>query len=136
MEQETLDPVFVITIDGHVELYRTPADAEAGIEGYDVRDGEYDGDLGGLFSVDGEILEVAITDDVVGDLVRIERTGRFARDMLAARLAELADRNRYEGDPDPRVVANQIFASYWDNRRIRWPRWLDRRVNGDGPPRV
>ncbi|REK69849.1 hypothetical protein DX116_11700 [Aeromicrobium endophyticum] len=128
--------MFVITVDGDVQLYGTPARAETAIEGHDVRDGEYGGDLGGLFSVDGEILEFATTDGQVRDPVRIERTGRFERDALVARLTRLADRNRYEGDPDPRVVANQIFVSYWSLRRIRWPRWLDRRVNGDGPPRV
>jgi hypothetical protein len=131
-----MDPVFVITVDGDVQLYRTPAHAEAVIECHDVRDGEYGGDLGGLFSVDGEILAFATTDGQVRDPVRIERTGHFELDTLMARLARLADRNRYEGDSDPRVVANQLFASYWGLRRVRWPQWLDLWVNGEGPPRV
>jgi len=131
-----MDPVFVISADGHVELYQSPAHAEHVIEGYDVADGEYGGDLGGLFSIEGEVLTFVPGEGGDWEPVRIERTGRFEFDLLANRLAELADRNRYEGDPDPRVVANQIFASYWDLRRIRWPRWLDLRVNGEGPPPI
>lgn len=136
MQQPDVDPVFVITVDGDVAVFRTVADAEAAIEGYDVRDGEYGGDLGGLFSLDGEVLTVGVTGSETWERVRIGRTGRFEREALAARLCELADRNRYAGDPDPRVVANQVLASYWSLRRIRWPRWLDLRVNGTGPPRV
>lgn len=135
-EREALDPIFVITADGDVDLYRSVAHAEGGIEGYDVADGEYGGDLGGLFSIDGEILILVPGEGEVWAPVRIERSGRYELDVLSKRLTELAARNAYAADPDPRVVANRIFAAQWSLRLIRWPKWLDVRLNGEGPPRV
>lgn len=124
-----LQPTFVITRDGDVYLYKTVARASSGMEAIDVRDGEYEG----AFGIDGERLEI-LTD---GHGVRLEATGRYDLPRLQDRLRALAERNGYSGDnPDPRAVANEVFANQWQARWPRWPRWLDQRLHDDGPPRV
>ncbi|MGY2876554.1 hypothetical protein ACVW00_003744 [Marmoricola sp. URHA0025 HA25] len=125
-----LQPTFVITRDGDVDLYKTLDDAASYMEAIDVRDGEYED----AFSMTGERLEIVID----GYQVRLVSTGVKDLPRLRDRLRQLADRNGYSeaDDPDPRAVANEVFANEWRARWPRWPRWLDRRLHGDGPLRV
>jgi hypothetical protein len=124
-----LRPTFVITRDGDVDLYKTVARASSGIEAIDVRDGEYEG----AFAIDGERLEILIE----GYGVRLESTGSYDLPRLRERLRALAERNGYSGeDPDPRAVANEVFANEWRARWPKWPKWLDQRLHGEGPPQV
>lgn len=121
--RSALRPMFVITRDGDVDLYKTAAEAASSMEAIDVHDGEYEA----AFSVTGERFEIVVEDDRV-DLVR---TGTSDLPNLRERLRALAERNGYSGDdPDPRVVANEVFANQWRTRWPRWPKWLDRRLHG------
>lgn len=124
-----MQPTFVITRDGDVDLYMTPADAAANLEAVDVLDGEYED----AFSLEGERMNI-VTD---GDAVTLAASGTFELTRLRERLRALAERNGYTGeDPDPRQVANEILANQWRTRWPQWPHWLDRQLHGDGPPQV
>jgi hypothetical protein len=124
-----LQPTFVITRDGDVDLYKTVADAASYMEAVDVRDGEYEA----AFSLNGELLEIVLDEDRVS----LVATGTNDLPTLRDRLRALAERNGYSGeDPDPRGVANEVFANQWRARWPRWPKWLDRRLHGDGPPHI
>lgn len=129
MQSPDLQPTFVITRDGDVDLYKAVAQAESYMEAVDVRDGHYEA----AFSLTGERLEIVLDEDRVGLIA----TGTTDLPHLRERLRTLAERNGYSGDdPDPRLVANQAFANEWRTRWPRWPTWLDRRLHGEGPPRV
>jgi len=124
-----LDPTFLITRDGDVELFKTPQEAAGWVEAVDVEDGEYTD----CFRVNGERLEL----DIFKEEVHVRPTGTYDAAFLSQRLAELAERNAYTGDaPDPRTVANEVFAHQWKRRWPRWPKSLDRHLHGDGPPRI
>ena len=129
ISNDALEPTFVFTKDGDVQLFTSVEEAARSVEAVDVMDGEY----AAFFAVDGERLHP----EVDGRRVRLRRTGARDVDALSHQLRAVAQRNGYEGDdPDPRVVANEVFANQWHSRSLRWPKWLDRRLHGDGPPTV
>lgn len=122
-------PLFVVSRDGDVDLFKSVDLAAAGMESIDVPDGAYVA----AYGIDGERFE--ISED--GAAVILRATGAFDLPRMQERLRALAERNGYSGeDPDPRAVANEVFANEWRMRWPRWPKWLDRRLHGDGPPQV
>jgi hypothetical protein len=124
-----LQPTFLITRDGDVELFKTRTEVTYWVEAVDVEAGEYTG----CFSIEGELLHLAVDDGRVD----IKASGIFDPEGLSSQLRLLAERNGYRGDdPDPRLVADEVFADEWNRRSPRWPNWLDRRLHGSGPPRV
>ena len=124
-----LQPVFVFSSYGAIALFKSVELAAGGIESVDVRDGEYVE----VFGIDGERFE--ITAD--GHTVTLRNTGVLELARLRERLRTLAERNGYSGeDPDRRFVANEVFANEWRMRWPRWPKWLDRRLHGEGPAKV
>jgi len=127
--ESPLDPTFLITRDGDVELFKTPQEAAEWVEAVDVVDGEYTD----CFRMSGERLEF----NIVKDEVQLRPTGAYDAAFLSQRLRELAARNDYTGDaPDPLTVVNEVFANQWKRRWPRWPKSLDRRLHGDGPARI
>jgi hypothetical protein len=131
--ESPLDPVFVISRDGDLHLFKSPSEAASWVEAVDVLDGEYDD----FFRVDGERLRPVIGTSPSSSHVVLEPTGVSDIQYLTGRLHALASRNGYEGLPeDPRSIANQVFAHEWRNAWPRWWPWLRRRLHGDNPPSV
>jgi hypothetical protein len=101
------------------------------VEAIDVNKG-----IHGFFAEDGTRLR-AITD---GYQVTLRPTADQRPDELRQRLV------RYLSDPrvrldakladDPLTAAQTILEREWSVRPFRWFPWLDRRLNGDTPPRV
>jgi hypothetical protein len=122
--------VFVFAEDG-VEFFPTVAEAAAYVEAVDVESGVYEA----FISLDGERLLPRPVDETS---VGLERSG----DRDKARLIELLERERaarrtFTSDPtDPVQVANDLLVGDWEARWPKWPRWLDRRLHGEGPTRV
>lgn len=119
--------VFVGTRDGDLEVYADAAAAAGDLEAVDVQDGEYPF----ACRVDGAVLAIFTEDErVVLDL-----TG----DVDQARLRALIEAYAPSAPGAPRALAPLDFAEQWldqqwQRRSVRWPRWLDRRMHGSGPP--
>ena len=128
-----LDPVFVITRDGDVHLFKSLDEAASWVEAVDVLDGEYDD----FIRVTGERLRAVASASPGASRVVLEPTGVIDLDYLQTRLHALASRNGYDGPVEnPRGIANQVFAHEWRNAWPRWWPWLHRRLHGEGPPVV
>src|SRR3954464_11402991 len=96
-----LDPTFLITRDGDVELFKTPQEAAEWVEAVDVVDGEYTD----CFRMSGERLELKN----VNHEGQPRPTGAYDAAFLSQRLRELAARNDYTGDaPDATTVVNEV----------------------------
>lgn len=95
---------FVVTRDGDIDAFESIELAASYVEGYDVKDGEYD-----LFcTVDGERLEPWLLDEVRVDL---RPTGEDAQAQLGAYLRKHAGRNRLNSiPPDPQAVASELLG--------------------------
>jgi hypothetical protein len=101
------------------------------VDAIDVNKGVHD-----FFAEDGTLLR-ATTD---GYQVTLRPTADHRPDELRQRLV------RYLSDPrvgldakladDPLTAAQTISEREWSVRPFRWFPWLDRRLNGDTPPRV
>ncbi len=74
------------------------------------------------------VAEVSGTRDPEGLLSRIARHERAA--------AEHAGRPAGPAVTDPLRYAERELREQWENRWPKRPRWLDRRLHGDGPPPV
>jgi hypothetical protein len=125
MEREA-EPVFVFADDG-LNVF-ADLDALLGwIEAPDVEEGVYEA----IFTVRGEVIHA----EASGTNVSLTRTGRAELPNLQQRLRESAD--RFRSDPaDLHAVANEMLRADWEARWPKRPRWLDRRLHGDRPPRA
>ena len=128
-----LEPLFVVRRGGDVLLFKNPYDAEKDLSARSLIDGDYLE----AFTLTGQVVSLGIEGKGLGRRVKVTWTGRDDRARLVARLRVLAERNGRAGeDPRPEDVANEVWANEW---RVRWPtrpRWLDRRLHGDGPAQV
>ncbi|QGN59201.1 hypothetical protein [Nostocoides sp. HKS02] len=82
-----------------------------------------------FYDLDGQVLQLSFA----GDSAALWPSGRSGVDELKTALAQVSGG---EGDPDPRVVANQVLDNHWLNRWPRRPGWLRRLVLGSKPPTV
>jgi hypothetical protein len=115
--------------ESYVDAYASLQAAEGELEVYDVRIGE-----GDFFTLDGRAIE-ATTGGKWGLDVSLRVTDHHRPDELRARLtvalpavgidASLAD--------SPLAAAQALIDARWNARSIRWPVWLDRRLNGSKP---
>jgi hypothetical protein len=120
--------VLIITADGEVMAFRDAGMAASYVEAVDVRDGEYQAFL----TLGGDVLQPSVRPD---DEIWVELIATGTNDMerLKRRLAELQQRNGFVSDPDdPSAVANELLAIEWSLRWPKRPRWLDRRLHGEG----
>jgi hypothetical protein len=117
------DRVFVFADDG-LSVFQSLGHFLSWVEWQDVEDGVYDG----VFSLDGDVIRLEAKDEDVHATV----TDRSGLDDLQRRLVD--SRDRFESDPtDLRAVASELLKQEWDARWPKRPRWLDRRLHGDGP---
>lgn len=132
------DAVFVFANDDPLPMVFDSLAAAAGyIEAVDVQNGLYsafrpqDGLRGGVFAVDGRVVDARVVDGVSA----LRPTARYDATDLRRRLADAARRGLVSADPnDPPSVARELLQQQWDSRWPQRPRWLDRRLHGDTPP--
>lgn len=130
--------LFVFANDDPLPMAFDSFVAAAGyMEPIDVQDGLYsafrpqDGLRGGVFAVDGRVLEARVVDGAV----ELQPTARWDATELRRRLTDAARRGLVAADPnDPVSVARELLQQQWDSRWPQRPRWLDRRLHGDTPP--
>jgi hypothetical protein len=118
--------VFVFADDG-LHVFPSLGAVIAQVEAIDVADGVYEA----MFTLDGRVIAARTEKNNVSLIV----TDESGLESLFARLRE--QRHLFESAPeDLRGIANEMLAADWKVRWPRWPSWLDRRLHGDGPPRV
>jgi len=127
----TDERVFMFADDG-LTLFPSVEDAAAHMEWVDVEDGIYEA----LFTVRGERL---LPQPHENHLVRLEPSGEVDTDALTSMLRRQRDqRSAFRSDPDdPAGVAQELSerqqAWRWERRWPKRPRWLDKRLHGEGP---
>lgn len=119
---------FLIADDGvHVEA--TMQRAAGYMEPVDVRNGEYEA----VFDESGRRYDVSVADDVT----RLTPTDEVDRDRLVRLLRQYVRGENLGLGPehfdDPLAVAAAICEWEWEHRWPKRPRWLSRRIHGDGP---
>jgi hypothetical protein len=124
-EHRTAEAVFVFADDG-LHVFRDLAAVLGHIEAPDVADGVYEA----IFTLNGEVIRA----EAGGTNVVLTPTGDMDLPGLTRRVRDNAD--RFMSDPaDLPAVAAEILNAEWEARWPRRPRWLDRRLHGDRPPR-
>ena len=123
-------PPAVLVFDSDEEAYafRSLATAEGQLEMIDVLGGEYQG----AFTTDGTV--VIISGDPQGPV-----SLTLTPDRDPARLAELLDaaatrRGRPWMQDDPSAITTELLHEVWMQRWPKRPRWLSRRLHGEGSP--
>ncbi len=135
LEPGTSGPVFVFDSTNDLLVCPSVDYACRWVEAVDVADGEYT-----AFLHDGT--EVRLT-AVTRTEVVAEVSDTRDREALLSRIAEYEMAiARSAGRPvgaavtDPLRYAERELREQWENRWPKRPRWLDRRLHGDGPPPV
>jgi hypothetical protein len=126
--------VFMFADDG-VSYYPSAEDAAVDMEWVDVEGGAYEA----MFTVRAERLVPHPLDKY---MVRLEPSGEVDIDSLTSMLRRERDRRgTLTADPnDPPAVAQELDeqerawrSSRWSRRWPKRPRWLDKRLHGEGP---
>lgn len=118
--------MFVFADDG-LHAFKSLGHFLGWVEWQDVEDGVYEA----VFTLDGNVVELKPKGRAVDATV----TGRSDLPDLRRRLA--ATPERFKSDPaDVRAVAAELLAQDWEARWPKRPRWLDRRLHGNGPPEL
>jgi hypothetical protein len=121
--------VFVFGDDPQPMVFQSLGDAMGWMEAIDVENGEYDA----LYTLDGRAIDASVSGNQVVLEVTNERNERDVRH----RLREAASRGLVTSDPeDLGAVANELLRNQWNSRWPKHPRWLSRRLHGDGPAEV
>ena len=121
----------VIFFDDDLPMaFRTLGDAAGYLEVIDVENGEYAD--ASAFTPDGRIIDVrAVGDDVVMTI-----TDRRDVVGLPDLLRTAAEDGLIRSSPEePGEVVTELLCMQWAARWPKWPRWLDRRFNGEPPGR-
>jgi hypothetical protein len=122
--------VFVIERDSHdISAFPSLDRAAGSVESYDIEKGQYE-----FFADDGTVLDPTVVDrfkvvlkptsvkDLDG-LIEHLRTW-----ISAAHISVALD------ETDPVILAKAISDAHWREKWPRRPKWLRRRLHGDGPP--
>lgn len=124
------DAVFLFDRDGYLWAFRSLEEAAAWMEPVDVLDGEY----AAAFTLDGHVVTPTTT---AADRVALTVTEERDEASLMHWLRECALRCGLTSPTEDVVaVANELLRREWQNRWPRSPRWLSRRLHGDGPTQV
>jgi hypothetical protein len=128
----TEDPrgLFVFERGGDLSVFPSISAARAYMEAIDVANGEYEA----LFAVDGRIVTVSARDDATAaDDITFTVTSKRGDTELDRRLAEYRRASSRVLPEDRLAFANAILLWEWESRWPKRPRWLARRLHGDGP---
>ena len=122
--------VLVFDLDGYVSVFRSVEDAAAWMEPNDVFDGEYPA----VFLLDGRVVTPTTTD---ADRVTLTVTDERDEASLINWLEASRLRHGVTTPADGVVAAaNELLLQEWHDRWPRRPRWLSRRLHGDGPTQL
>ncbi|MCW5951885.1 MAG: hypothetical protein KIT69_06480 [Propionibacteriaceae bacterium] len=114
--------------DGSISVFENLRYAEGYVEATDVIDGEW----GTFYGLNGQVFTPEV--DEHKWVVRLIPTDTYDLAGLVAELSEYARAHGFTADgSDPRAFVNEIEQREW---ALRWPRWLDRWMHGDGPLQV
>ncbi|MDP3711280.1 MAG: hypothetical protein Q8R60_02180 [Mycobacteriales bacterium] len=122
--------VFLFYEDGSgVDAYESLWAAWQGVEGIDVKNGEYV-----FIAADGRHVEATVAgkwdDDVLLRLTDVDRADELRRRLVQG-LPRMGLDERLADSP---LAAAQALADQrWHVRWPRWPLWLDRRLHGERP---
>ncbi len=114
---------------GDLAVFPSLEKAAGSVEAIDVENDEYD-----FFGDDGTLLRP----EVQGLQVMLHVTDKQRPVELRERLREYLAHPRVALDAtladDPVAAAQVILQAGWGRRPFRWFPWLDKRLNGAGPP--
>ena len=122
--------VLLFDVDGYVSAFPSVEEAAAWMEPNDVLDGEY----AAVFTLDGHVVTPTTT-----DAHRVTLTVTEERDATALRHRLKVTASRYglaSPSDDVLAVANELLRREWQSRWPTRPRWLSRRLYGDGPTQL
>jgi hypothetical protein len=123
--------VFVFDQDGDVMAFPSVEDAAGEMEAVDVDAGEY----AALYALDGRIVTATIDAERVMVILTVEEQRDEAG--LRQRLLDARERVGLTSPPDDlAAIANELLRLEWEHRWPKWPRWLARRLHGQGPHAV
>jgi hypothetical protein len=120
--------LFAFDQDNECSVFADAADAAVQLESNDVGAGEYV-----VFGQDGTVFEIWTE----GLEVRLHPTDELDASQLRERLRQFLDAAQITCDSqDLTDVANAILEADWEHRWPKRPRWLSRRLHGDGPRKL
>ena len=105
------------------------------MEAIDVSAGEYPD----VYALSGERIRVELEGHPDSGTIRYVPTGEAAEDELTARLREYVDRVGLDLEDTGDFVidvANSLVSADWQVRWPKRPKWLARRLHGEGPVRL
>lgn len=119
--------VFVFALDGEPFVFRSLAAAAGWMEAIDVTDGEYPA----LFTDEGQVVEATATPKFD---VLLALTDQYDPVTFRALLRERTSGLGLPVDPDDVLaIGNALLREECAHRWPQRPRWLARRLHGDGP---
>jgi hypothetical protein len=120
---------FFLIGDGDVHVEPTLERAAGCMEPIDVRNGEYEA----VFDESGRRYDMSVVDEIT----ILIPTNDVDRDELVRLLRQYVPGENLALEPepfeDPLAVAAAISRREWEHRWPKRPRWLSRRIHGDGP---
>jgi hypothetical protein len=116
--------------DGDLLVFPSIEAAASYIEAIDVNDGVYEA----LYTLDGWVSDPR--PDRSERQVELVVSGKQDVDGLLQRVADRRPSDHRLSPGDLPVIANEALRREWSVRWPRWPKWLDRRLHGGGPPHV
>jgi hypothetical protein len=131
----TDDPrgIFVFDREGNLNVFASTGAAYAYMEAIDVANGEYEA----LFTLDGRVIAASAPEDAgANDDFTLTVTSERNDAELDRRLGEYRRKSPRVLPEDRLAFANALLLLEWESRWPKRPRWLDRRLHGDGPARL
>jgi hypothetical protein len=130
VDENSIRAVFIFD-GGDLSVHESLAAAAGFVEAIDVEDRESDfyGDDGTVIaaSAEGQVVRLAPTND---------RRPEDLRAKLDQFLAAIDSPAEIRSSSDVLMVGQYLIDRQWASQWPRRPRWLARRLNGDGPPRI
>lgn len=126
---EAVRPIFVFGDEPAPMVFPSLGSVIGWMEAIDVDNGVYEA----LYTLDGHV----VTATTSGNNLILEVSPERNEADLRQRIRRSASGGHVSSDPDDlTAVANEFLRARWDNRWPKRPRWLSRRIHGDGPQQV